>query len=95
MINTVKPVLSGHSKKRPIFGFQGQLLLNKGIKGQKYCRMLQREHSAIISTFIKLPFVIKIFVLSIFEWTLQTGFTVTLTKSDELIHLTLIAKGTI
>ena len=27
-------------------------------------------------TFIKLPFVIKIFVLSIFEWPLYTGFTV-------------------
>ena len=29
--------------------------------------MLQGEHSAILSTFIKLPFVIKIFVLSTFE----------------------------
>ena len=39
--------------------------------------MLQGEHSAIIlSSFIKLPFVIKIFVLSIFEWPLKTGFTV-------------------
>ena len=38
--------------------------------------MLQREHSAILSTFIKLPFVIKIFVLSIFEWLFYTGFTV-------------------
>ena len=28
--------------------------------GQKYCRMLQGEHSAILLTFIKLPFVIKI-----------------------------------
>ena len=28
----------------------------------------QGEHSAILSTFIVLPFVIKIFVLSIFEW---------------------------
>ena len=34
------------------------------------------EHSAILSTFIKLPFVIKIFVLSIFEWLFYTGFTV-------------------
>ena len=34
--------------------------------------MLQGEHSAIISTFIKPPFVIKIFVLSIFEWPLKT-----------------------
>ena len=38
--------------------------------------MLQEEHSAILLTFIKLPFVIKIFVLSIFEWPLKTGFTV-------------------
>ena len=30
--------------------------------------MLEGGHSAILSTFIKLPFVIKIFVLSIFEW---------------------------
>ena len=34
------------------------------------------EHSAILSTFIKLPFSIKIFVLSIFKWPLKTGFTV-------------------
>ena len=33
-------------------------------------------HSAILSTFIKLPCVIKIFVLSIFEWPFYTGFTV-------------------
>ena len=44
--------------------------------GQKYCRMLKGEHSAILLTFIKLPFVIKIFVLSIFEWPFYTGFTV-------------------
>ena len=30
----------------------------------------------ILSTFIKLPFVIKIFVLFIFEWLFYTGFTV-------------------
>ena len=71
--NTVKPVLSGHSKRRPKIGFQDRLLLNAG---QKYCRMLQGEHSAILSTFIKLPFVINIFVLSIFECPLKTGFTV-------------------
>ena len=35
-----------------------------------------QRHSAIISTFIILPFVIKIFVLSIFEWLFYTGFTV-------------------
>ena len=38
--------------------------------------MLQGEHSAILLTFIKLPFVTKIFVLSIFEWRFYTGFTV-------------------
>ena len=54
-------------------GFLDQLSLNVG---QKYCRMLQGEHSAILSTFIKLPFVTKIFVLSIFEWPFYTGFTV-------------------
>ena len=30
----------------------------------------------ILSPFIKLPFVIKIFVLSIFKWSFYTGFTV-------------------
>ena len=35
-----------------------------------------REHCAILSTYIKLPFVFKIFVLSIFERPLKTGFTV-------------------
>ena len=48
--------------KSPKICFQCQLSLNAG---QKYCRMLKREHSAILSAFIKLPFVIKTFVLSI------------------------------
>ena len=34
------------------------------------------EHSAILLTFIELPFVIKIIVLYIFEWSFYTGFTV-------------------
>ena len=38
--------------------------------------MLLLEHSAILSTFIKLPIIIKIFILSIFEWLFYTGFTV-------------------
>ena len=59
--------------KKTNIGFQDQLSLNAG---QEYCRMLQAEHSAILLTFIKLPFVIKIFVLSIFEWQFYTGFTV-------------------
>ena len=55
---TVKPVLSSNSKRRPKNVFQKRILLNAG---QKYCRMLQGEHSAIFSTFIKLPFAIKTF----------------------------------
>ena len=34
------------------------------------------KHSAILSTFIKPPFVFKTIVLSIFDWPLKTGFTV-------------------
>ena len=66
---TLKLTLS----KRLKISFQDQLLLNAG---QKYCRMLPLEHYAILLTFIKLPFVIKIFVMSIFEWLFYTGFTV-------------------
>ena len=40
-----------------------------------------KEHSAMLSTFIQLPFVIKMFILSIFEWPFYTGFTV------ECIHV--------
>ena len=39
-----------------------------------------REHSAILSTFIGLPIVLKTFVLSIFEWQFKTGFTVIFCK---------------
>ena len=34
--------------------------------------MLQREHSAILCTFIKLSGVIKTFILSIFVWPFYT-----------------------
>ena len=51
--------------KRQQIGFPDQLSLDAGLK---YCRMPQAEHSAILSTFIKLPFVINIFVLSYFVW---------------------------
>ena len=39
------------------------------------------DYSAILSTFIKLPFSIKTFVVSIFKWPLKTGFTVVLTQN--------------
>ena len=35
------------------------------IAGKKYYRMIHGEHFALLLTFIKLPFAIKIFVLSI------------------------------
>ena len=53
----------GHSQKDPKIGFRDQLSLNAG---QKYCRMLQGEHSAKLSTFIKPPFVISIFCFCLF-----------------------------
>ena len=58
---TVKTCVKQPLSKTPKICFQDQLSLNAGLK---YCRMLQGEHSAIRSTFIKLPFV---FVLSIFR----------------------------
>ena len=68
-----KTCLKRPLKKKTKIGFQDRVSLHAG---QKYCRMLQGELSAILSTFIKLPFVINIFVLSIFEWPPKTGFTV-------------------
>ena len=44
------------------------------LQGGRQCS--KGEHSAILSTFIKLSFSIKTLVLSIFEWPLKTGFTV-------------------
>ena len=45
-----------------------------------------KEHSAILSTFIKLPFVFKTFVLSFFEWPLKTGFTVFYSFNDSFLE---------
>ena len=68
-----KTCLKRPLKKKTKIDFQDRLLLNAG---QKYCRMLQDEQSAILSTFIKLPFVIIISVLPIFKWPLKKDFTV-------------------
>ena len=76
-LSTVKPL-----SKWPKFVFQDYLSLNAG---QKYCRMLHGEHSAILLTYIKLPLVVKTFVLSIFEWSLYTGITVP--KSHERAYM--------
>ena len=69
---TVKPVLSGHSKRRPKLVFKA----NSRLMQVKVLQNAPREHSAILLTFIKLPFVFKTFVLSIFEWPLKADFTV-------------------
>ena len=67
--NTVKPVLNDHFQKdqQLVFKINYRLMQVESIAEcfQKYCRMLQWEHSATLSTFIKLPSVIKIFVVSI------------------------------
>ena len=73
--------------KRPLLNkpkiiFQDQLSLNAG---QKYYKVLQ-EHIAIRLAFIELPFVIKIFVLSIFEWPFYTGFTQIYTGFAYVLH---------
>ena len=47
------------------------------------CGMLQGEHSAILSTFIRPPFAIKTFKLSIFKWPQKTGFTVFKTQTHK------------
>ena len=39
-------------------------------------RIAECSERAILFTFIKAPFAFEIFVLSIFEWQLKTGFTV-------------------
>ena len=62
-LNKSKTCVKRPPSKSSKIGFQDQLSLNAG---QMYCRMFQREHSAILLTFIKLPFVIKIFILSFF-----------------------------
>ena len=49
-------------EKNTRIGFQYQLSLSGG---QKHCRMLPMEHSAILLTYIKLQFVFKILVLPI------------------------------
>ena len=72
-VNYSKTCLKRPLSKRQKMGFQNQLSRNAG---KKYCRMLQGEHSAILSTCIKLQRGFKTFVSSIFEWPLKTGFTV-------------------
>ena len=66
-------------------GFQDQYHLKQNAPS----RMPPLEHSAILLTFIKLPFVVKIFVLSIFEWPFYTGFTVPSRRNIKLTSVLL------
>ena len=59
LIQTIGRIILGLKrppKKKTKIVFQDRLLLNAS---QKYYRMLIGEHSAILSTFIMLPYVIK------------------------------------
>ena len=69
----VKPVLSGHSKE--------DLKFSRQIIAECRSKILQNapmEHSAVLLTCIELPNGFKTFVLSIYEWPLKTGFTVSI-----------------
>ena len=81
--DTVKPVLSGHSKRRPKIGFQDRLSLNAC---QKYCRMLQESILQYFRPSLSYHLSVKIFVLSIFEWALKTGFTVDKKNNHNFSH---------
>ena len=72
--NTVKPTgVKPPPSKRQKIGFKTnyRLMQSKSIAECAKGSILQ-----YVLTFIKLPFVIKIFVLSIFEGPFNTGFTV-------------------
>ena len=53
----------------------------------------KQEHSAKLSTFIMLPFVIKIVALYIFEWPFYTGFTQVLLYIERLMPFCFMGCG--
>ena len=85
--NKVKPVLSGHSKRRPNVVFKTDYRLMQ-VKSIAECS------KGILQYFrpsISYHLSIKIFVLSIFEWPLKTGFTVD--YSDQQYYLGVKIQG--
>ena len=68
--------------KRPQLVFNANYRLMQ-VKSIAEC---SKGHSAILFTFIKLQFVIKIFELSIFKWPLKTGFTVHSCESPHILR---------
>ena len=75
MLHTVKPVLETTTLKKTT-KWCSLFKTNYRLMQVKSVAECPKEHSAILLTFIKLPFDIKIFVLSILEWPFCTGFTV-------------------
>ena len=71
-MNTVKPVLSGYSKKEQKLFFKTDYRLMQ-VKSIAEC---SKRASCNTFDLHKLPSVFKTFVLSIFEWPLNTGFAV-------------------
>ena len=68
--DTVKPVRNSHSQK------DRNLVFKTDYRRSKVLQNAPGEHSAILLTYTKLPFVIKTLVLSIYKWPFYTGFTV-------------------
>ena len=66
-------------RQKMVFKTNYRLMQVKSIAKCSKASILPLEHSAILLTFTKLSFVIKIFVLSIFdfEWQFYTGFIAT------------------
>ena len=81
-VSTVKHVLNGHSQKYKKIQEDYRLMQVKRIEECSFLMQVKRndecslEHSSILLTCIKLPVVIKIFVLSIYEWTFYTDLTI-------------------
>ena len=63
-------------RKRPLEKKRPKMFFKTDCRLMQVKSIAECSNSAILLTFIKLPFVINIFVLSNFEWMLKTGFTV-------------------
>ena len=79
---TLKKIENWFSKRKNDFKKTNYRLMQV----KRIAKCSKGDHSAILLTFIKLPFVINIFVLSILEWLFYTGFTVFMMTSALLVH---------
>ena len=87
--HTAKPVLGRHPQKGLKLVFKTDNC-SMQVKSIAECSLgAPREHSAILSTCIKLPSVCKIFVMSIFEWPLKTRSNCNVAFHQGLHHLLL------